>query len=268
MIPVLGQTLLRPERLATGAPSTECPKAMSSVIEPMQSVHREAAERPALLSRLRGSAGLIIAFSGLDCSGKSTQIALLCEKFGAEGYSPVRRWIRVGYTPGMCILKAAIRRITGGDKLPPGDSPQRARFMKSSWKSRLWLYCAFADLLFETALRMRYLRLRSRAVIADRYLADSEIDLILHFGPRTTHMWSWKLVRYAAIRPDAHILLDLPFSESLRRSMLKQEPFPDSEARRRDRSTLYNQFKSSTDWTVIDGCMSVRDIAHAVDALL
>tara|TARA_B100001971_G_C17974441_1_gene424085 strand:- start:38 stop:184 length:147 start_codon:yes stop_codon:yes gene_type:complete len=42
----------------------------------------------------------IIVFSGLDCSGKSTQIEFLDEIFSKKGQKSLVFWSRGGYTSG------------------------------------------------------------------------------------------------------------------------------------------------------------------------
>lgn len=194
---------------------------------------------------------MTVAFSGADCSGKSTQISILRGEFERKGGKTRLIWLRLGYTPGFCLLKSAFRLLVGRDTLPQGASPQRDRFMKSGWKRRLWLYCAFADMFFETAVRLRLLRCLNYSVICDRYIVDSEIDLALNFGQQAVAMWGWRFVKWAALRPEIHIFLDLPFEEQLQRAIAKHEPFPDSVERRRERAILYEEIKSRTPWQVV-----------------
>ena len=47
----------------------------------------------------------MIAFSGLDGAGKSTQIDLVAKKHNSKGSKSLILWARGGYTPGMRILK-------------------------------------------------------------------------------------------------------------------------------------------------------------------
>jgi thymidylate kinase len=211
---------------------------------------------------------MLVAFSGADCTGKSTQIGLL-RNFIHEHRGKTRYlWLRVGYTRNICWVKDQVRRLIGRDRLPHGASSQRDRFMSSGWKRRIWLYCSFADLLFETAIRVRCLRMSGCVVICDRYLDDSEIDLRLNFGEWAARMWTWRLVRWAAARPEVHIYLDLPFEEQLRRSIDKREPFPDSEEVRRLRARFYDAMKTGAKWTVLDTQSAVNDTSTAIRSLV
>jgi thymidylate kinase len=43
--------------------------------------------------------GLLIALSGVDCAGKSTQRDLLMQALRSQGYTPINVYTRVGSTP-------------------------------------------------------------------------------------------------------------------------------------------------------------------------
>jgi thymidylate kinase len=219
-------------------------------------------------ARGRSRKGLVIAFSGVDCCGKSTQISLLCDKFRSLGREPRWVWLRVGYTPGISALKELIRRIVGRNRIPSGDSLQRREFMSSSWKRRAWLNCAFADMIWQTAFRMRILRLLDQVTIADRYVQDSELDLLLNFGSTATRMWGWRLVKLLAARPDMHVFLDLPFAEAVSRAELKNEPFPDPHEQRRQRAFLYEERKSVEAWKIVDASKRIAEVAATVNEML
>jgi thymidylate kinase len=207
----------------------------------------------------------LFIFSGIDCSGKSTQIKLLDKWLCAEGAYPRYRWVRVGYTPLLSRAKATARLLLGKKRLPQGDSLQRETFMRSGWCRRLWLYLAIADLGFETAIYIRWLRLLGHTVVCDRYLLDSEIDLAMNFPEDGVSKWrSWKLVKRLAVRPDQAFLLQLSFEESLRRSDEKTEPFPENEVRRRQRANLYDIACKAGPWTVLDARRPIAELQKEV----
>lgn len=210
----------------------------------------------------------IISFSGVDCSGKSTQIASVADKLRERRERPFYLWLRIGYTPTFCALKNAARRVLGHKRLPQGKSAQRASFMSSGWKRSLWLHLAFADMVFETAVHIRVLTLLGYRVLCDRYIEDSEMDLIMNFGERAAQLPAWKIVKTLAITPDVRIFLDLPFEESLQRSILKNEPFPDPEETRRRRASLYEPLKTRGYYCIIDARMSTTEISAVIESLV
>lgn len=209
----------------------------------------------------------LIVFSGVDCSGKSTQVALLIDRLVERGEKPVYFWSRVGYTPLFNALKASLRKVVGKTRLPVGESPQRDRFLAGGWTQRLWLWIAFADMILQTAIRLRWLRWAGRTIVCDRYIDDSENDLIMNFGERAPQQAAWRWVKAMAAKPDVSILLELPFEEALRRSILKNEPFADSAERRLRRGDLYKVMRETGRYHVIDARKSVGEIAAVVDSL-
>jgi thymidylate kinase len=94
------------------------------------------------------------------------------------------------------------------------------------------------------------------------------MDLILNFGEPAAQLMAWKIVKAIAAKPDLRILFDLPIEESLKRSILKQEPFPDPEEKRRRRAVLYETLKLQADYCVIDARMSIPRTSAQIDSLV
>jgi thymidylate kinase len=210
----------------------------------------------------------VISFSGVDCSGKSTQISVVIDKMRQRGQRPIYLWLRVGYTPLFSALKNVGRRLLGRERLPQGQSVRRERFMSSGWKRSLWLHLAFADMALQTAILIRLLPLFRYSVLCDRYIEESEMDLLLNFGDQAARLPAWRFVKAIAAKPDVRILFDLPFEESLKRSILKQEPFPDPEEKRRRRAALYEMLKQQNMYHIIDARMSITAISAVIDSLI
>ena len=90
---------------------------------------------------------MIIVISGLDGSGKSTQIDKLTQKFNADGFKVKYVWARGGYTPGFEILKRFLRRLFKKKLPPPGPSFKRQQKLKSPLIQKIWLFFAIFDLV-------------------------------------------------------------------------------------------------------------------------
>jgi len=90
----------------------------------------------------------LIAFSGLDGAGKSTQINLLIERLRQRGHEPIYLWTRGGYTPILEFFKTLLRRLPGRTVPPLGNNPQRTRAFRRGWVRRLWLTLALLDLIW------------------------------------------------------------------------------------------------------------------------
>jgi thymidylate kinase len=171
----------------------------------------------------------IIAFSGTDGAGKSTQIALVKIFFESRDYKVKVLWSRGGYTPIFSNLKKFLR-IVSLKKIPKsGKSIIRSRLLDNSLVSNIWLSIAIIDLIILYGLYLRLLRLIGYVVICDRYIKDTEIDFIRNF-PNTFNQKSflWRLLLKISVTPGRVFLLHIPVELSLERSDVKNEPFPDT----------------------------------------
>ena len=172
--------------------------------------------------------GSLITFGGLDGAGKSTQIALLTDYLVKSGRKPVYIWTRGGYTSVLQGLKTLSRRFLHRRLPPSGNSPQRSQAFSKWWVRRLWLSLALLDLLWVYGVQIRWHRYRGRLVLCDRYLWDTAIDFRLNFPQeKLDHYWLWRLLGRISPQPDAAFLMLLTVEESVRRSEMKGEPFPD-----------------------------------------
>jgi len=176
---------------------------------------------------------MILSFSGMDGAGKSTQIEILKGMFEASGKQVQTVWARGGYTPGFEFLKRVIRTILGKKVAPPGRSKARAKTMSNPVISKVWLTLAMLDLAFLYGVKIRLLSLSGRVVICDRYLDDTRLDFQLNFpGTNFERTLAWRFLRLVTPTPQQSFLLLLSVDQSMERSKLKFEPFPD------DRETL------------------------------
>lgn len=173
---------------------------------------------------------MIIALSGMDGSGKSTQVSILQEFFSSNGKASIILWTRGGYTPGFLWLKSLLRVILGRHLPPPGKSPSRDNSLSRPFVARLWLSIAIIDLLFYLGIYLRLQHIRGRVVICDRYIDDTRLDFKRNF-PHISfeNFLLWRVLEWAVPVPDVSLLLWIPVEFSLNRSINKNEPFPDNE---------------------------------------
>lgn len=215
--------------------------------------------------------GVLVVFSGLDGAGKSTQIERLTAHLHSQGHRPAIIWTRGGYTPLFSAAKTALRRLSRGRALPQaGPSQRRDQAMARPAVRRLWLVLATLDLLWIYGMQVRWQRWRGRAVICDRYLGDTEIDFRLNFPQeRFDRFLLWRLLRWIAARPDASFLLVIPVEESVRRSRLKDEPFPTPPSLLAQRLTWYEALAGQGRWDyVLDGRRPARELAAGIAAVV
>ena len=212
----------------------------------------------------------LIAVSGIDSAGKSTQIANLTKYLQRRGEVSIVLWSRGGYTGGFSALKALLRRLRPGLIPPPGQNKQREAALSRSQVRRVWLLLALADLIRVYGLSIRWWQLRGRTVICDRYVWDTLIDFRLNFPAEDVERWwLWRWLVRLSPQPDVSFLLMIPVEESLRRSQEKDEPFPEPEERRRQRYAHYQQLQQEGLWSVvIDTTRPVEQVWAEIQAAL
>ena len=209
--------------------------------------------------------GVLITFSGLDGAGKSTQIALLTDYLVKGGRKPVYVWTRGGYTTLLEGLKTLSRRLFSGRLPPSGSSPQRSEAFSKRWVRRLWLSLALLDLLWVYGIQIRWRRYRGRIVLCDRYLWDTAIDFRLNFPQeQLDHYWLWRLLGRVSPRPDASFLMLLTVEESVRRSAMKGEPFPDPPEVLRQRLACYQDLIPRMPFHVLDGSQPIPTLSNQI----
>ena len=209
---------------------------------------------------------MLISFSGIDSSGKSTQILKVVEYFKSRGRKTKVIWSRGGYTPFFNIFKSILRKITG-DALPkPGASKHRDKTFNKKWVRMIWLDMALFDMTFFYCLYIRFLKMWGCVVIADRYLYDTYIDFELKFSKENIERnILWRILVYLSPRPDISLILTIPIDESLRRSNLKNEPFSENLIQRKKRFDMYQNLIDENKWDfIIDGLQPIDEVWSSI----
>jgi thymidylate kinase len=205
--------------------------------------------------------GLLIALSGVDCAGKSTQRGFLLDALRAVGRSPVTLWTRVGYTPRMEAAKRALRSLRGRRKstrrersASPGRYPRRACDLRSPLVRRLWLAGSLLELLWIYAVRIRLWRARGRTIVCDRYLLDCLVDLRVNFpDDRAERTWPGRLLRRFSVRPDVSCCLMVDAERSLQRARQKARHHWETLEVLRARRREYERASRELEVDVVDG---------------
>jgi len=210
---------------------------------------------------------MLIAFSGLDGAGKSTQIELLKSYFEQSGKKVKLFWSRGGYTPGMQALKN-VMRMYKSSKIPldHGNSEQRNKSFSNPNVRKIWLSLAILDLILYYGIYLRFKSLVGVKVICDRYIFDTHIDFKLNFPHEDVEKWLlWKILLFTAPKPKRHFVLTIPVVESIRRSALKDEPFPDSKEVLELRLKDYLTFVTEQSFAIhIDGTKKIKGIHNFI----
>ena len=204
---------------------------------------------------------MLISFSGIDSSGKSTQIKLLENFLVERGIKARKTWGKARGTPGVVLLKKLLRRdqkYTFEEKLA-----YRERVLKSSIKRRLLLYASLFDLLWYFGIYYRILDLFYKITILDRYIWDTYIELKTEFTDSNFENWIlWKLVIFLSPEPRVSILITIPPEESIRRDIQKNDLTVDSLDLKKQKLSLYEKLSQNQKWSVVINGMQPEDIIH------
>ncbi len=206
----------------------------------------------------------MIAFSGIDCSGKSTQIALLSQELSEKNRKHTVIWSRGGYTPGIECVKKMIR---GGKEISKEDHiTQSAAVNENPRKRRLLFLAALMDLWLYYSIVLRVKELTGTLVICDRYIWDTYIDFKMKYPEYDFEngFW-WRLTLMTMIKPKVSFVLFIPAEESMRRSDLKFEPFPEPVETRNQRIGWYVREVENGRWQHrIDATKSIDEVYQQI----
>lgn len=210
----------------------------------------------------------MISLSGIDCSGKSTQIGLICEDFSRKSIKYKVVWSRGGYTPGISFFKNIIRRnkLKGTNITSKEIIENSIKFNSNPLKRKVLFILSLIDLCVYYAIVLRLYEINSRIVICDRYIWDTYIDFKMRYPDiNLDKSVIWKLVLKTMMRPKVSICLCIPADESMKRSELKEEPFPeDIETRRKRIQHYFNEIDNNRWKYVIDATVSIDNIHNDI----
>jgi thymidylate kinase len=216
--------------------------------------------------------GIVVALSGVDCAGKSTQCELLMENLRALGYEPARVWTRAGYTPGLEAVKGLLRRLKGrkpreraGVSEVPSQYPRRAANLPNRFQRWLWVTSALLDLLWVYAVQLRVWRTSGGAVLCDRYLLDCLVDFRVNFPEdRIEDRLLCRLLRRVAVRPDVAICMLVPAEQTMERSRGKQRFHWETLDVLQQRYEQYRDLSAQLGILVLDGARPSAEIADTI----
>lgn len=208
---------------------------------------------------LRRPTGHLIAVSGLDGSGKSTQVAALTEQLAALGHETVSVWTRLGNEAWLdrvaLPVKGLLARLTGrpwetrvpaAEPVVAGGTDRRAAYEPAEldepggvWRRAVrdaWaLFVAVANGVAHRRATAGHLR-AGRVVVCDRYVLDSTVHLRYRYAPHRSLSLHAAVLRWLSPTPTHTILLAITGTTAWRR---KQDHYVERQLRLQ--ATLYEQ---------------------------
>lgn len=138
--------------------------------------------------------GAVLALSGLDGAGKSTQARALARTLDRLGYDVQVEWTRISFNASLRLIaapvKSAVRLVrrgsspsTGGDAAADShDEPARQLRDRLPWLNWSWAgVVAVNNALAQRRSTLAHVR-RGRVVLRDRYVLDSAVHLREAYG--------------------------------------------------------------------------------------
>lgn len=202
---------------------------------------------------------MLVAFSGVDCAGKSTQIELLRQYFVSHGMRCAVFWYRPGYSRELQWCKDRVRPLLRKVRSRKSQTTAAGAQNKDPRiPAPVWVTAAFFDAVFQWAAKLRILMCRNDVVICDRYIDDARLDIAFKYPDFILGDPLFAPLSHLIPKPDLHILLWLPYEEMIARATRKNEPFPDDPQTRRLRYRAYGFMSDLPKMSVIDASGSVE----------
>lgn len=209
----------------------------------------------------------VIAFSGLDGSGKSSQAEALRNILERLGYDAVVVWSRLSYNPSLNWIAVPFKRLFDRVGVRSNAALRQSSVTRAGTGlengrpllTRLWAgIVALANGLTQRRI-VRYHQRRGSIVICDRYLLDSAVHLRFRYGPADAFSWQKRTVRLLSPAPTRAYYLDVPPEVALYR---KEEHYDLTQLELQSR--LYRQEHALLGVRKLDGLLSPETLCEEI----
>jgi len=168
----------------------------------------------------------VVALSGIDGSGKSSQAELLRDALQRLGYDAAVEWSPYGQNAWLDYLAVPVKTLLRRTRRYAAPDPRETGLERtsgtalreqSSTVNYVWsAVVTFANGLTQLATIARHSR-HGRVVVYDRYALDSTVQLRFRYGRDGRFALHRRLIGLLAPKPVASFYLDIPAETSLAR---------------------------------------------------
>jgi dTMP kinase len=207
--------------------------------------------------------GLIISFSGLDGSGKTTQMKLLMDRLRELNYPIKYNYVRFACTKRINKIKSVLEKNNDESySIANAQAENDDDLKKDSIFRRLYLYIAYLDLILEYLI-IRFHKKQGHVVICDRYYWDCYVIFQYKeiFKPIDKYIWSH--IKRIALEPDIPLYFKISAEDAYQRIMDREDDF-ESLSRLKKRIELYEKVELTVNWEIIDATKPIEEIQNRI----
>jgi len=213
--------------------------------------------------------GLLICFTGIDGSGKTTQAELLVNRLATMGVKSLYVWSRgrvrtirsIFLFMGRRALGTSAREIARDKKSYQEYQSRKSKLMGNSLVRTLWSAMTHVEHLIQINLDIRRKIQAGNVVVCDRYLWDSSVDIAVlnnkdpNWLSNGLNKLMWKFVP----RPTIAFFIDIPPEEAMKR----KNDIPSLDYVKK-RAEFYRYLAKCNSLSVLDGCEDASTIQNKI----
>ncbi|MCH7760960.1 glycosyltransferase [candidate division TA06 bacterium] len=203
--------------------------------------------------KIRSQPPMLVAFSGVDGSGKTAHSKELLKTFKTCGIRTQYVWSRYGSSLSTGLLikmgKFLYNIFYRKDQTSKNRTEMRKIYLNKSWTRSLWLSTVFLELTLKYFIQVRLPLLFGKVVICDRYLLDAFVELgVTTDHPKIDQSLFGILLRKVNPRPSIGFLLDV--SPKTARARKKEAELEDT---LHSQTNLYREMGNRLGYTPVNG---------------